>query len=904
MMMTTRFNSSAIVLFILLITGFSQDAKALIACDIQVNLQEVTCFSDSGDSPDLYTYEFAIGGWGTSFYVDASALGLPDSSLHAYGETITLGPFPFDLEGTIIVSDSSESACQIPIFISAPDDCNNCTPTYNYVELIENEVYEACLNFCLLDMTTAELASYETYGTGSVEMGAGFCFTFTPEVGIYEEARISFYAFDAENNTTNVDFWLEIKPACLYEEHHLYTNENEALLFAPQDLCPIHPLYDLVEIGDATNGTVFVIADDSLVYTPNDNFTGLETFYLHYSDPLADCVSIAACADTLFVVVHVGESECLSVIDVVFDNPTPDAYEFCVDYCELGDDASTVEWTTDDTDNIDIIGDNCFINLFDGVEENSLVSTGEDEAGNQQTVTYNFSYQNNCVDTFYIDIPAGFSETICTDFCDLQSGTLTSINPDIEGSTTEIGGNCFEFFAPIDFNGSTQIVVNGIDPDSNEQEIVYLVEVYIPIEPCPNDTIFNTYFDSFFSATLCPQFCNLPEDDFTIAAVSNLGPLELEFSYEINGNCFDVILPDNFNSDFQLEVIACNDDLGICDTMLYVFIWEAPEICANDCVWPGDTDKDGVVDVSDVLYLGLAYNEDGPTRNYPDPTLWIAQSAENWNATFENGIDYKNADCDGNGVINGEDVDVIELNYGYEIGKTSADGDFDFDLNILNEPIMEGDSVEVIVSFDDSPVFDLSGITAKFTYNSEYLVPGSFSFDYFNGPFGDPENSISLSVELEETGEFHFGGSRIDGSSITNEGPIGVLQFVVIDNINGKQQVDLNLSAWGIGLTTDQEKLEVGSQGASTTINTGINAANNIAVNCWPIPATDFLMVESDESQRIASLEIISVSGQTLKREKPLSNNSRIDVSELTEGIYFVQLTFEDGQSSTTKFIK
>jgi hypothetical protein len=75
-------------------------------------------------------------------------------------------------------------------------------------------------------------------------------------------------------------------------------------------------------------------------------------------------------------------------------------------------------------------------------------------------------------------------------------------------------------------------------------------------------------------------------------------------------------------------------------------------------VYPGDTNNDGVVDVRDILPIGRFYGLTGPARTGAS-TTWQAQSLANpWNP-----LDAGFADCDGNGVVDSNDVVALVRNW-------------------------------------------------------------------------------------------------------------------------------------------------------------------------------------------------------------------------------------------------
>lgn len=86
-----------------------------------------------------------------------------------------------------------------------------------------------------------------------------------------------------------------------------------------------------------------------------------------------------------------------------------------------------------------------------------------------------------------------------------------------------------------------------------------------------------------------------------------------------------------------------------------------PDSCED--VWPGDANYDLTVNNLDLMWIGLANGNTGPVR--PSATNnWTAQPCPDWSNWFFNGINQKHADCDGNGLIDNNDGNVVLLNYG------------------------------------------------------------------------------------------------------------------------------------------------------------------------------------------------------------------------------------------------
>ena len=82
-----------------------------------------------------------------------------------------------------------------------------------------------------------------------------------------------------------------------------------------------------------------------------------------------------------------------------------------------------------------------------------------------------------------------------------------------------------------------------------------------------------------------------------------------------------------------------------------------------DSVWPGDANDDLVVNNLDILNVALANNNRGPQRTGAG-LLFIAQACPDWQQSFLNNVNFKHADCNGDGVISPDDTIAVTMNYG------------------------------------------------------------------------------------------------------------------------------------------------------------------------------------------------------------------------------------------------
>ena len=96
---------------------------------------------------------------------------------------------------------------------------------------------------------------------------------------------------------------------------------------------------------------------------------------------------------------------------------------------------------------------------------------------------------------------------------------------------------------------------------------------------------------------------------------------------------------------------------------LPVFTVGGAEICNyNDCVFPGDANKDGTVNIFDVLNLGIGFNTTGEVR--PNAVIEpILQAAFDWDLNTLFNLNFKHIDCNGDGLVDAQDFMAIDQNY-------------------------------------------------------------------------------------------------------------------------------------------------------------------------------------------------------------------------------------------------
>jgi len=82
------------------------------------------------------------------------------------------------------------------------------------------------------------------------------------------------------------------------------------------------------------------------------------------------------------------------------------------------------------------------------------------------------------------------------------------------------------------------------------------------------------------------------------------------------------------------------------------------ELCDCDCLWPAESNKDGIVDYLDAVNIYKYWGESGPKRN--KALAWIGSDEADWAQQFSGNLNPKYADANGDGTVDSRDIDLVE----------------------------------------------------------------------------------------------------------------------------------------------------------------------------------------------------------------------------------------------------
>ncbi len=338
-------------------------------------------------------------------------------------------------------------------------------------------------------------------------------------------------------------------------------------------------------------------------------------------------------------------------------------------------------------------------------------------------------------------------------------------------------------------------------------------------------------------------------------------------------------------------------------------------------VWPGDVNNNGIVNEVDLLYLGFAFGETGTPRTEID-TNWTAQTIiENWEGEFSNGVNFAYADCNGDGIVDVLDADVVEKNYlethGTLIPDDIVEGVLGEDPRIVFPQqdliIPQGSSsidVDIGLGTAEIPVDSILGLAFTIRVNPELFVGNQTQFKLDKDSWLNPDDEFSISKNLKknprENGLFTFVYTRTDKMPVANFGSIGTISFVVESDVvdllvNNNDSLEVVIDS--VIITDDNLEplpvlgnsinLQVEELIDSTTTSTYHPILDNIKV--YPNPTSGWLLVKTGNIQ-LEYFELFNMLGQAVLSQKGEPENFQsLDLGSLPTGTYLLRMVTEHG---------
>lgn len=393
--------------------------------------------------------------------------------------------------------------------------------------------------------------------------------------------------------------------------------------------------------------------------------------------------------------------------------------------------------------------------------------------------------------------------------------------------------------------------------------------------------------------------------------------LWLNFSYSNSPNIyFDVIYQGDIIDYFPLaelpviishfpgteigpdEITVCiNDTPGCCVTTEF----EAPDCLGPNLVWPGDTESNNVSNHFDLLNIGLAFGSEGPERSVQG-IEWTGLLAEQWDEVFPNGLNQVHADCDGNGVVDENDIAALEVNFNETHGDVippvligGSEDDSPLYVDLLGAgALIDGQqfSASIMLGTEDFPVEEMYGLAFTLEFDPEVIDPNSIQLMYDPSWLGvENVNLITFDQSEADEGKVHVALSRSDQNNVSGHGHIAAF-IGIIDNIAGKEAVQIGVTQVK-AITVKQALVPLTKPVQTAGIVTSTNEPVIGEFKVFPNPASTEVTLVHPLGIKAENVRLKNINGVVIQIE--LSGNNQLNIGDLADGIYFLEIETAEG---------
>ena len=332
-----------------------------------------------------------------------------------------------------------------------------------------------------------------------------------------------------------------------------------------------------------------------------------------------------------------------------------------------------------------------------------------------------------------------------------------------------------------------------------------------------------------------------------------------------------------------------------CNTITHLFTVEDCTSNPGD-VWPGDANSDNIVTNADALYLGLAFNQTGPTR--PAATLnWVGQPCPDWTFNFAvNNVNLKHADCDGNGIINFDDTLAIDFNYLNTHNKFETappGGNPLIWIEATPDTVGLEHVVDIVIHLGTAaqPIDSLHGVAFSLTFDESLVMSQGMSVDFDNCVLGTAGSDVlTFQQTMFIDGVIDLAVTRTTLQNFQGYGPIAHARIVTTDNLSGITDLPIGVSAV-TAITAAQEEVLLSTLADTVVIDpnkVGIVEPEQLNIRVYPNPTNGMVTVSG--FNEYAKVQVFNSIGQVVFETSINSDKSVLDLTELNSGIYVLKL--------------
>lgn len=316
-------------------------------------------------------------------------------------------------------------------------------------------------------------------------------------------------------------------------------------------------------------------------------------------------------------------------------------------------------------------------------------------------------------------------------------------------------------------------------------------------------------------------------------------------------------------------------------------------------VWPGDCNYDLIVNMADALHIGLGYGATDAVR--PGATnAWYAQPMVDWSQNYVN-CNYKHGDADGNGVIDINDTLPVSLNYSlthpFRYGQPVAPAvapSLELVCSVDTVGLQTLVQIDVVLGTNALPMDSLYGISFRITSEAG-LIDTTLTAINANSSWLGTNGSDMFAFQKHFPSAAVVDFAEVKNNHVnTNNGTGVIASFYIVttDNLSGIAICNFDLSDVTC-VTESQTYITLGVVNDSVVIDPTVmpgfaEADQPVEFRMYPNPANENVTIHTTFSTDV--IEICDMTGRVVQSIVPNGNNTVIQTSGLSEGMYLVNV--------------
>ena len=348
---------------------------------------------------------------------------------------------------------------------------------------------------------------------------------------------------------------------------------------------------------------------------------------------------------------------------------------------------------------------------------------------------------------------------------------------------------------------------------------------------------------------------------------------------------------------------------------------DGKSMCVDDCVWVGDANRDGMVNMQDMLSIGQYLGETGAPRPDANQDVWYGQSGEGWkDEIFGELPEIKYLDSDGDGFITALDTVAIARFYGrtrnlVPMQLPVSEHEIRLEGDIFVEPGQEV-SLDLLIGDEDHPVTDLHGFSFELNFNPLFFDPEVSSIEFADNSWLTYNAPVMTMHRNNGEGKVEAGFSRTNGGPAVGYGKVGRSKVVVTVDIIGVAPPDsdgniqipieggwataVNGAGQSYAIRVAPFHLNVRTR-EDTDIEEGPKPLEKLLL-LFPNPGTDYVQLYLPGQRPMEKIQVFNLAGQMLFDSGEIAvQQYAVPVRDWMPGMYFVRIQ-ADGQMISRKF--